>query len=87
MCSDAQAWPLLSNKVALAESLLSAIVRADGDALVMHVGEYYSALGTKLPSPTFLTNVPIRFGIANANDRYHIAVLFGPWSYAYYRGS
>ncbi|MEP6655705.1 MAG: hydroxyisourate hydrolase [Betaproteobacteria bacterium] len=55
--------------------------------VVMHVGDYYAALGTKLPSPTFLSRVPLRFGIADARERYHIAVLFGPWSYAYYRGS
>ena len=48
MCNDAQAWPLLSNNVALADSLLSAIVRADGDALVMHVGERpYVVVGTQ----------------------------------------
>ena len=55
--------------------------------LTMHVGDYYAALGTKLPSPTFISRVPLRFGIADARERYHIAVLFGPWSYAYYRGS
>ena len=55
--------------------------------LVMHVGDYYAALGTKLPSPPFLSRVPLRFGVADARERYHIAVLFGPWSYAYYRGS
>ena len=32
MCNDAQVWPLTSSAVALADSLLSAIVRADGDA-------------------------------------------------------
>jgi len=55
--------------------------------LTMYIGEYYAALGTKLPSPTFISRVPLRFGIADARERYHIAVLFGPWSYAYYRGS
>ena len=55
--------------------------------LVMRVDDYYAALGTKLPTPPFLSKVPLRFNVANANDRYHIAVLFGPWSYAYYRGS
>ncbi|HKE41388.1 MAG TPA: hydroxyisourate hydrolase [Casimicrobiaceae bacterium] len=55
--------------------------------LTMHVADYYAALSTKLPSPPFLTLVPLRFNIADANQRYHIAVLFGPWSYAYYRGS
>jgi 5-hydroxyisourate hydrolase len=55
--------------------------------LTMYVGDYYTALGTKLPSPAFISRVPLRFGIADARERYHIAVLFGPWSYAYYRGS
>lgn len=55
--------------------------------LTMRVDEYYATLGTKLPTPTFLSKVPLRFNVANANERYHIAVLFGPWSYAYYRGS
>jgi 5-hydroxyisourate hydrolase len=55
--------------------------------LTMHVADYYAALGTKLPNPPFLTRVPLRFNVADASQRYHIAVLFGPWSYAYYRGS
>ncbi len=55
--------------------------------MVMHVGDYYAGLGTKLPSPAFITRVPLRFGVADARERYHIAVLFGPWSYSYYRGS
>jgi 5-hydroxyisourate hydrolase len=53
----------------------------------MHVEDYYAALGTKLPNPAFFSTVPLRFGIADASERYHIAVLFGPWSYSYYRGS
>ena len=55
--------------------------------LSMHVGDYFAALNTKLPSPSFLSRVPVRFGIADESQRYHIAVLFGPWSYSYYRGS
>jgi len=55
--------------------------------LLMRVDEYYAALGTKLPTPPFLSQVPVRFNVSDARERYHIAVLFGPWSYAYYRGS
>src|SRR5262245_38078261 len=41
-------WPVTRSAVALADSLLSAIVRADGDALVMHVGERpYVVVGTQ----------------------------------------
>jgi len=55
--------------------------------MLMHVDKYFAALGTKLPTPPFYSAVPLRFGIADARERYHIAVLFGPWSYSYYRGS
>ena len=42
------AMPLTEHSVALVDSLLSAIVRADGDALVMHVGERpYVVVGTQ----------------------------------------
>jgi len=47
-CSHAQRRPKLRITVALVDSLLSAIVRADGDALVMHVGERpYVVVGTQ----------------------------------------
>ena len=55
--------------------------------LLVHVGDYYALLGVELPTPPFLTEVPLRFGVANPRERHHIAFLFGPWSYAYYRGS
>ena len=55
--------------------------------LLVHVGDYFAALGTKLPSPAFVSQVPLRFGVADPRERHHIAFLFGPWSYAFYRGS
>jgi 5-hydroxyisourate hydrolase len=55
--------------------------------LLMHVEAYFAALGVKLPSPTFLSLVPIRFQIRDAGQRYHLPVLFTPWGYSYYRGS
>jgi 5-hydroxyisourate hydrolase len=55
--------------------------------LELDVAGYFAATGVALPQPPFLTRVPLRFGVADAGERYHIAVLFGPWSYAYYRGS
>jgi 5-hydroxyisourate hydrolase len=54
---------------------------------VLHVDDYFAALGTKLPTPTFLSRVPLRFGVHDPSQRYHLAVLFNPWSYSYYRGS
>jgi len=55
--------------------------------LLVHVGDYYAMLGTTLPEPPFVSTVPLRFGVADPRERHHIAFLFGPWSYAYYRGS
>ena len=55
--------------------------------LTLHVARYFAALDAKLPTPAFYSQVPLRFGIADAAERYHIAVLFGPWSYSYYRGT
>ena len=54
---------------------------------LLHVDDYFASLGTPLPSPNFLTKVPLRFGIHDGAQRYHLAVLFSPWSYSYYRGS
>jgi 2-oxo-4-hydroxy-4-carboxy-5-ureidoimidazoline decarboxylase len=55
--------------------------------LLVHVGDYFAGLAARLPSPPFISRVPVRFGVADPRERYHVAFLFGPWSYAYYRGS
>jgi len=52
-----------------------------------YVSDYFTNCGTVLPEPNFLTIVPIRFGIANAGDRYHVPLLVSPWAYSTYRGS
>jgi 5-hydroxyisourate hydrolase len=61
--------------------------RAGRYELVLDVGGYFASLGVAMPQQSFLDRVPLRFGVADAHERYHIAVVFGPWSYAYYRGS
>lgn len=55
--------------------------------MMLHVDEYFSQLGAKLPTPPFLSKVPIRFSISDASQRCHVPILFSPWSYSYYRGS
>ena len=39
------------------------------------------------PSPPFLDLVPIRFGIAAADQHYHVPLLVSPYAYSTYRGS
>ncbi|MBD2314391.1 hydroxyisourate hydrolase [Desertifilum sp. FACHB-1129] len=55
--------------------------------LVFHVGAYFTQHVEHLPSPLFLDQIPIRFGISDANSHYHIPLLMSPWSYSTYRGS
>lgn len=52
--------------------------------LVFHVGEYFRAQGI---AATFLDVVPVRFGIADASQHFHVPLLCSPWSYSTYRGS
>ncbi|MDR3100967.1 MAG: hydroxyisourate hydrolase [Paraburkholderia sp.] len=55
--------------------------------VTLHVDDYFRMKNTSLPSPPFLTTVPIRFRISNAAERLHLPVQLGPWNYTYYRGS
>ena len=61
--------------------------RAGRYELLLHLDDYFVGRRAKLPSPNFLTQVPLRFLVSNAAERIHLAILFTPWSYSYYRGS
>jgi 5-hydroxyisourate hydrolase len=54
--------------------------------LVFAIGEYFAQL-ENLPTPCFLGDIPIRFGIADTNAHYHVPLLVSPWAYSTYRGS
>ena len=54
--------------------------------LVFHVGEYFKNV-PELPNPNFLNDVSIKFAISNQKEKYHVPLLFSPWSYSTYRGS
>ena len=51
------------------------------------VADYYRAMGVSLPDTPFLDIVTITFGIANADEHYHVPLLVSPYSYSTYRGS
>lgn len=55
--------------------------------LLMHLEEYFNANNAGMPTPPFLADVHIRFGVYNADQKFHVPILFSPWSYSYYRGS
>src|SRR5579862_1125396 len=55
--------------------------------LTFHAGGYFRAAGVELPSPAFLDDVVIRFGIADPAANYHVPLLLSPYGYSTYRGS
>jgi 5-hydroxyisourate hydrolase len=55
--------------------------------LIFFVGRYFRQSGVHLPEPAFLEEVPIRFGISDAEAHYHVPLLVSPYGYSTYRGS
>jgi 5-hydroxyisourate hydrolase len=55
--------------------------------LVFDVAAYFKSIGVSLPEPNFLNLVSLDFGIAHADEHYHVPLLVSPWSYSTYRGS
>lgn len=58
--------------------------------LIFSVGPYFEALESESDNsttPRFLDDVVIRFGIASADEHYHVPLLITPYSYSTYRGS
>ena len=55
--------------------------------LVFDVAAYFRRRGVELPEPPFLDRVTLDFGIAHADQHYHVPLLVSPWSYSTYRGS
>jgi len=55
--------------------------------VVFFVGDYFAAKISPAPKIRFLDRVPVRFGISDANESYHVPLLVSPWAYNTYRGS
>lgn len=55
--------------------------------LSFDVAGYFQARGVALPEPNFLGQVNLDFGVAHADQHYHVPLLVSPWSYSTYRGS
>jgi 5-hydroxyisourate hydrolase len=67
--------------------LEGAAFRRGSYELVFHVGAYFDAQGLALPSPKFLSDVPVRFGVSDPERRLHVPLLISPYGYSTYRGS
>jgi 5-hydroxyisourate hydrolase len=55
--------------------------------LEFHAGDYFAAMGVRQMEPKFLDIVTIRFGVAAADQHYHVPLLISPFAYSTYRGS
>ena len=55
--------------------------------LAFHAGAYLAATRGASEDPPFLDVVPVRFGIADAGQHYHVPLLLSPFAYSTYRGS
>jgi 5-hydroxyisourate hydrolase len=67
------------------------IIAADAIAeaefeLVFHAAAYLGQFATSRGVP-FLATIPIRFGVSDASQHYHVPLLLSPFGYATYRGS
>jgi 2-oxo-4-hydroxy-4-carboxy-5-ureidoimidazoline decarboxylase len=51
------------------------------------VGDYFARQRVPMADPAFLGVVPIRFGVAEPEGRYHVPLSVTPWAYGTYRGS
>jgi 5-hydroxyisourate hydrolase len=66
----------------------------EGDALTAGVyelvfcaGDYLRASGQAGEAILFLDEIPIRFGVPDASQHYHVPLLISPFGYSTYRGS
>ena len=90
---DGERWQLLKTVRANAGGrpaeplLIGDAYRSGRYEVLLHLDEYFAQMGAKLPQPSFLSKVPLRFVIQDAAQRVHLAALFSPWGYSYYRGS
>ncbi len=59
----------------------------EGDAFTQGVYELVFQVGAYFGHEAFLGEVPVRFGIADAAEHYHVPLLVSPFGYTTYRGS
>lgn len=55
--------------------------------LVFHAGDYLDRFHGPAQCVRFLDLVPIRFGVSDASQHYHVPLLLSPFGYSTYRGS
>jgi len=89
----AQGRTLLKSDVTNADGRCSApllegeTMKAGKYELVFGAGDYFASQGVASPEPRFIDEVTIAFGVASAEQNYHVPLVVSPWAYSTYRGS
>lgn len=55
--------------------------------LLFEAGAYLDRSGAAAEGPRFLDEIPIRFGVSDADAHYHVPLLLSPFGFSTYRGS
>lgn len=55
--------------------------------LIFQAGDYLRATGQTTDRIPFLDDIPIRFGMNDADAHYHVPLLLSPYGFSTYRGS
>ena len=55
--------------------------------LTFHAGDYFRQAGVALSDPPFLSDVVVRFGVADPAGNYDVPLLLSPYGYSTYRGT
>ncbi|UYV20279.1 hydroxyisourate hydrolase [Halomonas qaidamensis] len=58
--------------------------------LEFHAGDYFASRAGRVANdnePAFLNVIPLRFGVNDATQHYHVPLLLSPYAYSTYRGS
>jgi 5-hydroxyisourate hydrolase len=90
---DGQARRQLASMATNADGRTDAPVIAGPDIaeaefeLIFHVGDYLDRTHGSADTVRFLDIVPIRFGVSDAGQHYHVPLLLSPFGYSTYRGS
>lgn len=88
-----------TDPVRVAEAVTNADGRTDGPMLagkaltagvyelVFAAGDYLRRTGQAAGDVLFLDQIPIRFGVSDADQHHHVPLLISPFAYSTYRGS
>lgn len=67
--------------------LEGAALAAGSYELLFRAGDYLRASGQAGEGVLFLDEIPIRFGVPDVGQHYHVPLLISPFGYSTYRGS